>query len=223
MNTTAGARSSGAPSLGQMFQQFVPRRSKALKRLLVFSALPQRAKAAVLIKGGARTHEILVRLLFVVYSTLALLLSQPLTEADQQGIGQKAEEVAKETTTAVEKAGSVAADAAKDVWQRIDAARLKNRTPDELVAWVIVGVLVGGVAGMMTSFKPTGSGRLGRLALGLAGAFLGGIIVNVLKVDFGWGPVLIRYEELFFSLVGAILIVLVGKIISSRMKKKGTA
>jgi uncharacterized membrane protein YeaQ/YmgE (transglycosylase-associated protein family) len=151
-----------------------------------------------------------------------MFMNQPLFSAEEPGIGQKAEDAARQTTAAVEKAGTAAADTAQDLWQRIDAARLKNRTPDELVAWVIIGVLVGAVAGMITPFKPTGSGRLGRLAFGLAGAFLGGILVNVFKVDFGWGPVLIRYEELFFSLVGAIVILLLGKFISSRMKKKGS-
>jgi uncharacterized membrane protein YeaQ/YmgE (transglycosylase-associated protein family) len=83
-----------------------------------------------------------------------------------------------------------------------------------------MGVLVGAVAGMMTTLKPTGLGRLGRLVLGLAGAFLGGIVAHVGRFDFGWGPVLIRYEELFFSLVGAILIVAAGRIIHSRTTKK---
>jgi uncharacterized membrane protein YeaQ/YmgE (transglycosylase-associated protein family) len=150
---------------------------------------------------------------------LAPLLNQKLSAAEP-GISQKAEDLAKETTAAVEKAGKDAVDSAKDIWQRIDAGRLKNRTRDELVAWVIMGVLVGAVAGMMTSLKPTGFGRVARLTLGLAGAFLGGIVIHLRNFDFGWGPVLIRYEELFFSFVGAVLLIVVGKILSSRMKKK---
>ena len=86
-----------------------------------------------------------------------------------------------------------------------------------------MGALVGGVAGSLTRLKPTGAGHLGRLFLGLAGAFLGGIVVHVGNFNFGWGPVLIRYEELFFSLVGAILLVALGRIVRSRMKKKAPA
>jgi len=151
---------------------------------------------------------------------LSVLASQSLFAADTSTTSEKAGEVVKETTLAVEKAGAAAAESAKTLWQRIDEARLKNRTPDEIVAWVIVGVLVGAVAGMMTPLKPTGLGKLGRLALGLAGSFLGGIVVHVGQFDFGWGPVLIRYEELFFSLIGAVLIVAVGRLIRSRMNKK---
>jgi uncharacterized membrane protein YeaQ/YmgE (transglycosylase-associated protein family) len=155
--------------------------------------------------------------LAVLFSALA---GQSLFPAGAAETTEKAKEIMKETSAAVERAGSAAAETAKDLWQRVDEARLKNRTVDELVAWVIMGALVGAVAGMLTKLKPTGAGWLGRFGLGLAGAFLGGIVVHVGRFDFGWGPVLIRYEELFFSLVGAILLLVVGKIIGSRMKKK---
>jgi len=97
----------------------------------------------------------------------------------------------------------------EDVWKRVDEARLKNRSPDEIVAWALMGILVGAVAAMVTSLK--GAGRVGYLVSGLVGAFIGGILVHLTRVDFGWGPVLIRYEELLFSFVGAILIVLILK------------
>jgi len=156
--------------------------------------------------------------MFVVL--LTGLAGQPLFAADTVGTTEKAKEVVRDASVAVENAGATAADNAKQMWQRIDQARLKNRTPDELVAWVIVGLLVGAIAGMMTTLKSTGLSKVGRVFLGLAGAFLGGIVVHVGRFDFGWGPVLIRYEELFFSLVGAVLIVAAGRIIRSRAKRK---
>jgi len=131
-----------------------------------------------------------------------------------------ADDVVTKTKDAVSKAGRSAADQAEQLWKQIDAARLKNRTPDEIVAWVIMGVLVGAVAGMMTSLKPSGLGNVGRLLLGLAGAFLGGIVLRVSRLDFGWGPVLIRYEELAFSLLGAILLLVIAKFIRSRSRKQ---
>jgi len=151
---------------------------------------------------------------------LNALIGPPVFAADPAGTTEKAKEVVRDTTVTVEKAGTAAADTAKGLWQRIDEARLKNRTPDEIVAWVIMGLLVGAVAGMLSPPKRTALGRLGRLALGLAGAFLGGIVVHVGRFDFGWGPVLIRYEELFFSFLGAILIVATVRIVRSRAKKK---
>ena len=150
---------------------------------------------------------------------LAYLVGQPAIGADTS-VADKANEAAKETTAAVQDAGRAVAADAENLWKRIDSARLKNRTPDEIVAWVIMGLLVGAVAGMVTSLKPTGMGQLGRILIGLAGAFLGGIVVRLTNLNFGWGPVLIRYEELFFSLLGAIILVLLARLISSRSKLK---
>src|SRR5262249_12324706 len=105
---------------------------------------------------------------------LTCLAIKPLSAADQSLEGQ-AKEVAQKTSDAVKEASASASDTMKDLWHRIDSARLSNRTPDEIVAWIIMGVLVGALAGTMTSLKPTGSGKMGRLLWGLAGAFLGGI------------------------------------------------
>ena len=49
---------------------------------------------------------------------------------------------------------------------------------------------------------------------------IGGIVVHVGRFDFVWGPVLIRHEESFCSIIGAILTVAAGKTIRSRMKRK---
>jgi hypothetical protein len=123
--------------------------------------------------GIRRSHR---HLIGTLVAALLVFFTQPLFAADEPGLTEKAKEAARETAGTLEKAGNTAADTAKDLWQRIDAARLKNRTKDELVAWVIMGVLVGvgAVAGMMTPLKPTGLGKLGRLGLGLVGAFIGG-------------------------------------------------
>jgi uncharacterized membrane protein YeaQ/YmgE (transglycosylase-associated protein family) len=151
------------------------------------------------------------------------LATQPVFGADEPGLGDRAATAVQETTAAVQEAGRTVAADAGQLWQRIDAARLKNRTPDEIVAWVIMGLLVGAVAGMMTSLKPGGLGKLGRVLLGLGGAFLGGIVVRITDLDFGWGPVLIRYEELFISFLGAIVLIALGRLVGFRSKKKVTA
>ncbi len=119
----------------------------------------------------------------------------------------------------LDKAKETAQEISDNLWKSIDGQRLKNRTPDQIVAWCIMGALVGAVAGMATSLKTTGLGKVGRLLLGLAGAFVGGIVVSATGVDFGWGPVLIRYEELLFSFAGAILLIVFSRLIRSRFKK----
>lgn len=151
--------------------------------------------------------------------------------ADDSGVVDRTKETVKDATTAVtdsvkdatksvQDAGRSAADSFQSLWSRVDDSRLKNRTRDEIVAWVIMGVLAGSLAGMFTSLKSSGVGKVGRLLLGLAGALLGGMAVHVTQINFGWGPVLIRYEELVFSLVGAVALIVVARLIRSRAQKK---
>lgn len=140
--------------------------------------------------------------------------------AAEEGIVDKSKAAITEATEAVKETGSEIADAAESAWHRMDEGRLQNRTRDELVAWVIMGVLVGAVAGTVPSPKPTAPGKAGRLALGLAGAFLGGMIVRVARIDFDWGPVLIRYEELIFSFAGAVLLVILGRLVLARKRER---
>jgi uncharacterized membrane protein YeaQ/YmgE (transglycosylase-associated protein family) len=157
---------------------------------------------------------------------LAVLAPCQASAADEPTLTQRAKETVNETTSAVtsavQDASQSAADSLESLWQRLDQSRLRNRTRDEIAAWIIMGILVGAVAGMMTSLKSTGLGKVGRLLLGLAGAFIGGMVVHATQINFGWGPVLIRYEELFFSLVGAILLILLGRLIRFGTKKTRT-
>jgi uncharacterized membrane protein YeaQ/YmgE (transglycosylase-associated protein family) len=144
----------------------------------------------------------------------------PTLAADESSVTDKAKEAVKETKQAVVDAGRAAANSFENLWQRVDDSRLKNRTRDEIVAWVIMGALVGAVAGMMTSLKTSGAGKAGRFLLGLGGALIGGVVVHAARINFGWGPVLIRYEELLFSFLGAILLIVIGRLFRSKAKKR---
>lgn len=153
--------------------------------------------------------------------------------ADEPGVVDRTKETVKDATAAVkeaahdakesvQEAGRAVGNGFENLWRRVDETRLTYRNRDEVAAWVIMGILAGAVAGAMTSLKTTGLGRLGRILLGLAGAFIGGIIVHVSRIDFGMGPVLIRYEELLFSFVGAVLLILIFRLVRSGANKKPT-
>ena len=101
------------------------------------------------------------------------------------------------------------------LWKRIDERRLKHRTPDELVAWVIMGLLVSGVIHRFSRLKQSFT-----FLLGLAGAFAGGIVAHLLQLDVGLGPVLIRYEDLLCALMGGLLILGVARFITLRKARK---
>jgi len=157
----------------------------------------------------------------VVLGLLLSLIANPSPcRAAEQSMSDKVSQAAEDTSEAVKDASRATEEAAQDLWDRIDANRLKNRTPDEIAAWVIMGVLVGAIAGMATSMRSTGLGRVGQLLLGLAGAFFGSMVVKVAALDFGWGLAIIRYEELLFAFGGAILLLVIVKLVRSGTKKK---
>jgi uncharacterized membrane protein YeaQ/YmgE (transglycosylase-associated protein family) len=160
------------------------------------------------------------KLAIAFLTTGFLLIARSAPGADASDTVDKAKEAVQETVQNVEQAGRSAAESTKEALERMDAARLKNRTPDEIVAWVIMGALAGSLAGMFTKLKPTGLGQLGRLFLGLAGAFLGGMVIHATRIDFGWGFVMIRYEELLFAFLGAIVLLALGRVFRSKARKK---
>src|SRR5262249_45600612 len=104
------------------------------------------------------------------------------------------------------------------LWKRIDEKRLKNRTPDELVAWALMGLLVGGFLYRFSRLSQSAT-----VLVGLVGAFVGGIVANVLQLNLGLGPVLIRYEELLCSLLGGLVLFFALKWFSSRKLSKAAS
>ena len=146
----------------------------------------------------------------------ALLLALAPTPAQAQGAGEKLDDAARDTEQAVRDAGRSAADKVEHLWLRIDESRLKNRTRDEIVAWLIMGCLVGSLAVNLGLCRPTLGGRLFALGAGLVGAFVGGVVVHVAGIDFGMGPVLIRYEDLAFAAAGALVLLLAERFLARR-------
>ncbi len=128
-----------------------------------------------------------------------------------EGVKDQVSAVAADAEKKVQEAQQAAKTHWEELWRRIDEQRLQNRTPDQLVAWVIMGLLVGGLIHQFSKLK-----KITTLLLGLAGAFIGGIVANVTQFDLKLGPVLIRYEDLLASLIGGVLIILIARWLASR-------
>jgi len=125
----------------------------------------------------------------------------PQTQGSQTQISKSTNELAQTVGATATEVTQTALNKVDVLWKRIDEKRLKNRTFDELVAWALMGLLVGAIL-----YRIKKSGQVTMMVLGLLGAFLGGILSNVFQLDLGLGPVLIRYEDLLCSLLGGLVL-----------------
>lgn len=158
-----------------------------------------------------------ITLLFTLGCAIAPLST---TGAGNADLGDRTKAVATDAKDLAVDAGQSVAAGAEELWQQVDEQAFANRTSHEIVAWMLMGGLVGAIAGMLTSIRATGFGRVGRLLLGLMGAFLGGLAVRLGSLDFGWPPLQIRYEELLFSFAGAVALILLWRLARSTTQKK---
>jgi uncharacterized membrane protein YeaQ/YmgE (transglycosylase-associated protein family) len=159
-----------------------------------------------------------IRLWTLITLTAAIIAADPgtcLTARAADSVSDKVGAVAADTEKKIQETSEAAQTKLQELWQRIDEKRIKNRTRDEIIAWVIMGLLVGGLIQKFSKFN-----RATTLLLGLIGAFIGGILANVTQLNLELGPVLIRYEELLASLIGGILIVLVARWLGRGKPKK---
>ena len=80
-------------------------------------------------------------------------------------------------------------------------------TIDQLAAWLIVGALAGSLAGLIVTRKKEGFGYGLNLAVGLAGAVIGGITFKLFRINLGaLGGVRVSTEDLIEGLLGSLLL-----------------
>lgn len=166
-------------------------------------------------KAG-RNKTTSLRMVAQVHIVLLLLLGSAgpcFAAGDDATATEQAVQTINESSQAV-------ADGFSTLQERVSESRLVNRTRDQNVAFVLMGILVGSFAGMFSRIRCSGMGMIGRLGLGLGGAFIGGMVVRIGQIDFGWGMVSMSYEELLFSLLGAVALVVLSRFIQLQMKKK---
>jgi uncharacterized membrane protein YeaQ/YmgE (transglycosylase-associated protein family) len=156
-----------------------------------------------------------LRQISLVVLLLAALFHPSIEARAADSVSDKVSAVASDAEKQITDASKAAESKIQELWQRIDERRLKNRTPDQIVAWVIMGLLAGGLIHQFSKLH-----KVTTLLLGLVGALVGGILANVIRLDLGLGPVLIRYEDLVASLGGAVLIVLVWRWLAARKAKR---
>jgi uncharacterized membrane protein YeaQ/YmgE (transglycosylase-associated protein family) len=86
-----------------------------------------------------------------------------------------------------------------------------NVMRDDTYRHLVVFAVIGLIAGWLASLVVGGSGLLGYLVSGVLGAFVGGYLLNALKIRLPISNVWI--SQIVTSTIGAVVVVILAKLI----------
>ena len=79
---------------------------------------------------------------------------------------------------------------------------------DQLIVWIIVGLIAGSLVGRVITWDREGLGVVRNIGLGLAGALIGGLLFRL----FGWFPSLdkiaISLRDIVAAVIGSLIVLL---------------
>ena len=77
---------------------------------------------------------------------------------------------------------------------------------DQLIVWIVVGLLGGSLAGLLITWDREGFGVLRNLGVGLAGAIVGGLLFRLFGLLPGLDKIAISLRDVVAALVGSLLV-----------------
>jgi uncharacterized membrane protein YeaQ/YmgE (transglycosylase-associated protein family) len=80
---------------------------------------------------------------------------------------------------------------------------------DQLIVWIIVGLLGGSLAGLIIKRERKGFGIFQNLGVGLVGALVGGLLFRALGLFPALAKVAISLRDILAALVGSLLVLAV--------------
>jgi uncharacterized membrane protein YeaQ/YmgE (transglycosylase-associated protein family) len=76
-----------------------------------------------------------------------------------------------------------------------------------IIAWLIIGVVAGWLAGLLV--KGGGFGLIGDIVVGVIGAFIGGWLAGVLHISIGSGLI----SSIITATIGAVLLIFILRLV----------
>jgi uncharacterized membrane protein YeaQ/YmgE (transglycosylase-associated protein family) len=81
-------------------------------------------------------------------------------------------------------------------------------TISQLIVWIVVGLIGGSLSGSLITWERKGFGLFRNLAVGLAGALVGGLIFRLLGLLPGLDKYAISLRDVVAAVVGSMLVLI---------------
>lgn len=91
-------------------------------------------------------------------------------------------------------------------------------TLQQFIVWLIVGALAGTLTGRLVTRHKEGFGRWKNLGIGLVGALIGGIVFEILKIEF-LSEITISARNIVAALLGSLLFIAILAYLRKRKRK----
>jgi uncharacterized membrane protein YeaQ/YmgE (transglycosylase-associated protein family) len=78
----------------------------------------------------------------------------------------------------------------------------------QAIVWIVIGLIGGSLAGLIIKWDREGFGTIRNLGLGLAGAFVGGLLFRLLRLFPQLDTVVISLRDVVAAFVGSLLMLL---------------
>ena len=80
---------------------------------------------------------------------------------------------------------------------------------NQIVVWIIIGLLGGSLAGLIITRERKGFGILRNLGVGLVGALVGGLVFRLFGIFPGLDKIAISLRDVVAALIGSLLVLAV--------------
>ena len=90
----------------------------------------------------------------------------------------------------------------------------------QIIVWIIVGGFAGTLAGRLVAWKKEGLGRWMNFLVGIVGAFIGGEVFKLFRIDFGLGDLKVTFEDLIAAFLGSLVVIFVWRIVAKIRSRK---
>ena len=77
---------------------------------------------------------------------------------------------------------------------------------DQLIVWIIVGLIGGGLAGRIAAWNGEGAGLFRNLGLGLVGALVGGVLFWLFGLFPRLDTIVVSLRDVVAALVGSLIV-----------------